>query len=119
MGLICPLSASLLCLYFILVILLLYLLDEPRVTLSEKCRGEVRINNVSVCEDQWDSEYSKLVCLEQGCSNPFSFDQKPSNPDEEYHHVRCEGYHHRLGQCSRFRGTCRKNLVNVYCVGES
>ncbi|XP_070765856.1 scavenger receptor cysteine-rich type 1 protein M130 [Enoplosus armatus] len=92
--------------------------DEPNVTLSGPCHGEVRMNNIAVCNTGWKTSYSQLVCQEQDCSNAVSFssDRRPKS-DEEYHHVSCEDYHYKLGQCKRFMGKCKGDLVSVYCVG--
>lgn len=111
-------TIKLLLLIFNLVILLLFFLDEPNVTLSETCGGEVRINNLHVCSSHWNLAYSHIVCLEQNCSDAVSFDDKLHNPDMKYHHVSCEHYHDKLGQCNRFKGKCNGGLVSVYCVGE-
>lgn len=43
--------------------------DEPSVTLSETCGGEVKINGLEVCSSGWKDAYSHLVCHEQNCSN--------------------------------------------------
>ncbi|XP_073326332.1 scavenger receptor cysteine-rich type 1 protein M160 [Pagrus major] len=93
---------------------------EPNVSLSRKCSGEVKINNISVCQSDdkaWDIDYSHLVCKQLGCSNALYFDTKKPNQDvQKYQHVRCEDYHGKLGQCNRFEGKCKGGLVSVYCV---
>ncbi|XP_034551085.1 scavenger receptor cysteine-rich type 1 protein M160 [Notolabrus celidotus] len=91
--------------------------DEPSVTLSEKCAGEVMINKVGVCDTYWNIGYSHLVCQETGCSNAVGhFSEKVPRSDMEYHHVKCERYHSKLGQCKRFKAKCDGKLVSVYCV---
>lgn len=94
-----------------------YPLDGPVVTLSEKCRGEVKINNNTVCSSNWNMDYSHLVCQEQqDCSNAiFSETTKIENMHSQ--HVACEDYHDKLGQCSTFKGPCSEGHVSVYCVG--
>ncbi|CAJ1055417.1 scavenger receptor cysteine-rich type 1 protein M160 [Xyrichtys novacula] len=92
--------------------------EEPNVTLSKKCYGEVKINNIHVCNTHWDMDYSHLVCQEMGCSNAIgSFSSQAPNPDKQYHHVKCEKYHSKLGQCKRFMAKCEGSLVSVSCVG--
>lgn len=91
--------------------------EEPEVTLSEKCAGEVRINNISVCSSNWNLNYSHLVCQEKYCSNAIVFDRKAAPLQSEAFHVICEDYHDKLGQCNRFKGQCDGGLVSVYCVG--
>ncbi|TMS16568.1 Scavenger receptor cysteine-rich type 1 protein M160, partial [Larimichthys crocea] len=90
---------------------------EPKVTLSEDCYGEVRINNTSVCHRNWKPEYSDLVCQEKGCGNvvPHSSVSKRLPKDESYH-VSCEEYHYKLGQCNRYKAKC-EDVVYVYCSG--
>ncbi|KAM3616980.1 uncharacterized protein V6R79_000555 [Siganus canaliculatus] len=90
--------------------------DEPSVTLSETCGGEVKINNISVSSSNWKESYSHLVCQEQGCSNAIlTYDKQPRTGQMCYH-VDCEKYHHKLGQCRRFYGKCTGKLVSVSCV---
>ncbi|XP_070825415.1 scavenger receptor cysteine-rich type 1 protein M130 [Chaetodon trifascialis] len=92
--------------------------DEPKVTLSEGCGGEVKINGIQVCNSSWKDAYSHLVCHERKCSNAVFTTGSPNRPKlgELYQHVRCEDYHQTLGQCDRFKGTCDGYLVSVYCV---
>uniref|UniRef100_UPI0037E72D19 scavenger receptor cysteine-rich type 1 protein M130 n=1 Tax=Semicossyphus pulcher TaxID=241346 RepID=UPI0037E72D19 len=91
--------------------------DEPKVTLSEKCGGEVKLNGIRVCDTHWKIDYSHLVCQEMGCSNAVENFSKVRVLDKEhYHHVRCEKYHSKLGQCKRFKAKCEGNLVKVFCV---
>ncbi|XP_040009026.1 antigen WC1.1 [Xiphias gladius] len=93
--------------------------DEPNVTLSEKCHGLVKINDVEVCNSGWNKKYSDLICQEQGCSNALStYSDLQPKPDAKYYHVSCDDYHHKLGQCRRVLGKCDQTLVNVYCVGD-
>ncbi|XP_068615102.1 scavenger receptor cysteine-rich type 1 protein M160-like, partial [Brachionichthys hirsutus] len=92
--------------------------DEPKITLSEKCAGEVKINNISVCSSHWNMDYSFLVCQEHGCIGAISFDSTPPNPKETYHHVSCEDYHHNLGQCNRYMSKCDGGLVSIVCAGD-
>ncbi|XP_068193104.1 scavenger receptor cysteine-rich type 1 protein M160 [Antennarius striatus] len=91
--------------------------DEPRITLSEKCAGEVRINNISVCSTHWNMDYSHLVCQELDCIRAISFDMKPSDPNQKHYLVHCEDYHHKLGQCNRFMSQCEGGLVSIFCAG--
>lgn len=92
--------------------------DEPIVTLSEKCRGEVKINNSSVCGSTWTLDYSHLVCQQQkDCSNAVFYARTISNANTHLQHVACEGYHDKLGQCNRFEDLCPEGPVSVYCVG--
>lgn len=71
---------------------------------------------MEVCDTRWN--YSHLVCQELDCSNAIegSFGGKQPAPDREYHHVTCEDYHDKLGQCDTFKAKCDKRLVSVYCV---
>uniref|UniRef100_A0A8C4F1B9 SRCR domain-containing protein n=1 Tax=Dicentrarchus labrax TaxID=13489 RepID=A0A8C4F1B9_DICLA len=92
--------------------------DEPKVTLSKKCGGEVRMNNIRVCSSNWNLDYSHMVCQQQDCSNAINFTIKTTTiTQDKSHHVSCEGYHHRLGQCSRYEDNCDGGLVSVFCVG--
>ncbi|KAM9350289.1 scavenger receptor cysteine-rich type 1 protein M130 [Symphorus nematophorus] len=92
--------------------------DEPKVTLSGNCRGEVRINNIGVCGAGWSKSYSDKVCQEMLCGNSLYFDYKVRATNAAYH-VRCEEYHDRLGMCDRFEEQCSEGLVSVYCVGNA
>ncbi|XP_041802231.1 antigen WC1.1 [Chelmon rostratus] len=91
--------------------------DEPSVSLSETCGGEVKMNGFRLCSTGWKEAYSHLVCQEQNCSNALFTSRTKSKPDEDYLHVRCEDYHHKLGQCDTFKGRCDDSVVSVYCVG--
>lgn len=102
-----------------LVISFFSFLDEPKVTLSEKCGGEVKINNINVCSTYWNDTYSHLVCKEQGCDKAIATINSTSDQKRtDYYHVTCEDYHHKLGQCSNFKAECKDNLVSVYCIGK-
>ncbi|XP_074537958.1 scavenger receptor cysteine-rich type 1 protein M130 isoform X2 [Halichoeres trimaculatus] len=89
----------------------------PNVTLSGKCGGEVKIDNIGVCDTNWNIDYSHLVCQEMGCSNAVAHSSKEVSilSSKEYHHVQCEQYHSKLGQCKRFKAKCNR-LVSVHCV---
>ncbi|XP_042265863.1 scavenger receptor cysteine-rich type 1 protein M130 isoform X3 [Thunnus maccoyii] len=91
---------------------------EPKVKLTENCKGQVTINDTEVCDSNWNLDYSHMVCQEQDCSNavPGNFSIERLDPHKEYYHVKCEKDHHLLGQCKRFKGTCKGKLVSVYCV---
>ncbi|TNN33030.1 Scavenger receptor cysteine-rich type 1 protein M130 [Liparis tanakae] len=92
--------------------------DEPAVTLSEGCFGEVKIDGVEVCDSHWKESDAQMVCEEQNCSNAIADSRhviEPS-PNKDYHHVSCEDNHYTLGQCKRFMGKCFGRLVSVYCV---
>ncbi|KAF3860011.1 hypothetical protein F7725_000266, partial [Dissostichus mawsoni] len=91
---------------------------DPKVSLSTKCAGEVRVNNLEVCNTNWEDRYSRLVCQEQNCSNAigFSVDKMP-NKEKEYYHVNCDLHHFNIGQCNRVKGKCDKTLVSVFCAG--
>lgn len=97
----------------------LCLLDEPSVTLSEGCFGEVKIDGVEVCDSYWKESDAQMVCEEQNCSNAIagSLRGNEPSPDQEYHHVSCEDNHYTLGQCKRSMRKCFGRLVSVYCVG--
>lgn len=92
--------------------------DEPQVTISEKCHGEVRINNVSVHSGSDSSDYADIVCKERNCRDAVFIENKPANEDAEVYHMNCEKYHDRLGKCSRYKGKSNKEVLSVYCVGE-
>ncbi|XP_056279477.1 scavenger receptor cysteine-rich type 1 protein M130 [Pseudoliparis swirei] len=93
--------------------------DEPSVTLSEGCFGEVKIDGVEVCDSYWKESDAQMVCEEQNCSNAIagSLRGNEPSPDQEYHHVSCEDNHYTLGQCKRSMRKCFGRLVSVYCVG--
>lgn len=99
------------------VISLLCFPDEPRVTLSGKCGGEVQINKSAVCSSSWNLEYSHLVCQEQQDCSKAVFNSSTSRVSTPLQHVACEAHHDRLGQCSRYEGLCAEGPVSVYCVG--
>ncbi|KAM8862387.1 scavenger receptor cysteine-rich type 1 protein M130 [Spinachia spinachia] len=94
--------------------------DEPNITLSEGCYGEVKINNLEVCDTNWKPIYSDRVCSQQTCGGKAimgsSNDRTPVR-DKKYHHLRCDDNHYQLGQCKRFKEKCNGKLVSVYCVG--
>ncbi len=99
---------------------MLSFLDEPIVTLSHTCHGEVKIDNVQVCATSWNNDYSHLICQEKDCSNAIAntFNGENAKSNGMYYHVSCEKYHYKLGQCKRFKGTCNGKLVSVSCVGK-
>lgn len=106
---------------FDLVVLLLFFLDEPNVTLSGQCHGEVMINGREVCSSTWRDEDSQLVC-QQECGNAIpgvpSLKPRPPLSNMDYYHVSCESYHYKLGNCKRFMGKCDKKVVYVSCTGK-
>lgn len=92
--------------------------EEPTVTLSGKCRGEVRLNSRPVCSSNWTLDNSHLVCQEQqDCSNAVFFHGDPGRPARQLTHVACEDHQDKLGQCERYEGRCAGGPVSVYCVG--
>ncbi|XP_054869240.1 LOW QUALITY PROTEIN: scavenger receptor cysteine-rich type 1 protein M130 [Amphiprion ocellaris] len=93
--------------------------NEAQVTLSQECHGELRINNTQVCNSQWKPDYSNRVCQELSCSNAMDFTEKGKpRPEGMYHHIHCDEYHFKLGQCRRVRGSCNSaSLVEIVCVG--
>ncbi|XP_078110438.1 scavenger receptor cysteine-rich type 1 protein M160 isoform X2 [Sander vitreus] len=92
--------------------------DEPKVTLSNTCHGEVKINDIEVCTTNWTNKYSDMVCQDNNCGNAIAgvSGSKPPNANEKYYHVSCEENHHDLGQCKRFEEKCKGKRVSVYCV---
>ncbi|TDH11092.1 hypothetical protein EPR50_G00080460 [Perca flavescens] len=105
--------------------LLLECQDEPKVTLSETCHGELKINDVEVCATDWKDTYSQMVCKEKSCSNAIAgvSHHKPAEANKNYFHVSCEENHNNPGQCKRYKGKCQKDgkvgkLVSVYCVSD-
>ncbi|TNM86312.1 hypothetical protein fugu_006542 [Takifugu bimaculatus] len=92
--------------------------DEPVVTLSGKCRGEVKINNRSVCGHNWNFDYSHLACQEQqDCRDAVFSNSTAPIIKRSLQHVACESYHDKLGQCHSFEGLCPGGPVSVYCIG--
>ncbi|GLD45659.1 scavenger receptor cysteine-rich type 1 protein M130-like protein [Lates japonicus] len=93
--------------------------DKPKVTLSGKCGGAVKINELQVCDTHWNKDYSHMICQEQNCSNavPIPTTGPQPHPATDYYHVSCDNYHHELGQCKRVKGKCAGKLVSVNCVG--
>ncbi|XP_037629892.1 scavenger receptor cysteine-rich type 1 protein M130 [Sebastes umbrosus] len=93
---------------------------EPSVNLSQTCRGEVKIDGIEVCADQWKDKYSQLVCQEMNCSNavPDFFHGENPKPGKQYFHVSCEENHFKLGQCKRVKKDCKGRLVSVNCVSQ-
>lgn len=93
--------------------------DEPQVTISGNCHGEVRINNTSVHGSSNSSDHAHIVCKEKNCRDAVFFEiKKPADEDAEAYHINCEKYHDRLGKCSRYKGKTDKGVLSVYCVGE-
>ncbi|KAI4824269.1 hypothetical protein KUCAC02_012792, partial [Chaenocephalus aceratus] len=91
---------------------------EPKVNLSTQCAGEVTVNDLEVCNTNWEDRYSRLVCQELSCSNAIGFSAvKEPIKNKEYFHVNCEENHYQIGQCKRVKGKCEKTLVSVFCVG--
>ncbi|KAJ4934408.1 hypothetical protein JOQ06_007203 [Pogonophryne albipinna] len=91
--------------------------DEPKVNLSTQCAGKVTVNDLEVCNTNWEDRYSRLVCQELSCSNAIGFSavEEPIK-DKEYFHVNCEENHYQIGQCKRVKGKCEKMLVSVFCA---
>ncbi|XP_032375668.1 scavenger receptor cysteine-rich type 1 protein M160 [Etheostoma spectabile] len=92
--------------------------DKPTVTLSDRCHGAVKINDVEVCVTNWKDEYSLKVCQEQNCGNAIAGASggKQALANKKYYHVSCEGNHYKLGQCKRFQDKCQGKLVSIHCV---
>ncbi|XP_026010124.1 scavenger receptor cysteine-rich type 1 protein M130-like [Astatotilapia calliptera] len=89
---------------------------EPSVSLSQGCRGEVRIDDVPVCASNWDLSYAHKVCQENLCGNAVFIESKaPSKGSGNIYHVSCEKYHSIIGQCRRTKGKCDKNVVFITC----
>ncbi|XP_024655050.2 scavenger receptor cysteine-rich type 1 protein M130 [Maylandia zebra] len=89
---------------------------EPNVSLSQGCRGEVRIDDVPVCASNWDLSYAHKVCQENLCGNAVFIESKaPSKGSGNIYHVSCEKYHSIIGQCRRTKGKCDKNVVFITC----
>ncbi|KAK5923202.1 hypothetical protein CgunFtcFv8_000194 [Champsocephalus gunnari] len=92
--------------------------DEPKVNLSTQCAGEVTVNDLEVCNTNWEDRYSRLVCQELSCSNAIGFSAvKEPIKNKDYFHVNCEENHYQIGQCKRVKGKCEKTLVSVFCAG--
>ncbi|XP_041860276.1 scavenger receptor cysteine-rich type 1 protein M130 isoform X2 [Melanotaenia boesemani] len=92
--------------------------DTSKVTLSGTCSGEVRINNIEICAQNWEIDYAHRVCQEMDCGNAISNDtSKKAQPRQKYFHVSCDDPHYRLGQCKRVQGECKTGLVSVFCIG--
>lgn len=91
---------------------------EPKVTLSERCRGLVRIDDVNVCSDGKTFEHAQIACMEQNCGNALFVDVVPADPGTDNFHIRCESYHDLLGKCSRLRGKCTEGLMYIHCAGK-
>ncbi|KAL7399027.1 hypothetical protein ABVT39_018790 [Epinephelus coioides] len=91
--------------------------DEPKVTISGQCHGQVMINGLEVCSSTWKQTDSNLLC-QQECGNAISGVPSLTRPDpnKNYAHVSCESHHYKLGNCKRFRGKCDKTLVYVSCT---
>ncbi|KAL6120115.1 uncharacterized protein ACO6RY_04539 [Pungitius sinensis] len=92
--------------------------DEPKITLSKGCYGEVKIENSEVCDTHWKPIYSDRVCSEQNCGGKAIYSPNNGTPtsNNEYYHVRCDEHHYQLGQCKRFKEKCKGKPVSVYCV---
>ncbi|XP_076734506.1 scavenger receptor cysteine-rich type 1 protein M130 [Maylandia zebra] len=89
---------------------------EPSVSLSQGCRGEVRIDDVPVCASNWDLSYAHKVCQENLCGNAVFIESKaPSKGSGNIYHVSCEKYHSIIGQCRRTKGKCDTNVVFITC----
>ncbi|XP_026010110.1 scavenger receptor cysteine-rich type 1 protein M160-like [Astatotilapia calliptera] len=89
---------------------------EPSVSISQGCRGEVRIDGVPVCASNWDLSYAHKVCQEKLCGNAVFIESKASSKGSgNIYHVSCEKYHSIIGQCRRTKGKCDKNVVFITC----
>ncbi|KAL3974052.1 sacsin [Sarotherodon galilaeus] len=90
--------------------------EEPSVSLSQNCSGEVRIDGVPVCASNWDLSYAHKVCQEKLCGNAVFIKPKaPSKGSGNIYHVSCEKYHSIIGQCRRTKGKCDTNVVFITC----
>lgn len=96
-------------------------IDDLIASLGEpgNCYGQVRLNNLPVCYDNWDDSHSKIVCQEQRCSNIISFEKIDKGSQGDAHFVSCIGSESKLGQCKTRRGKCGSGLVSVSCAGKS
>ncbi|XP_034733491.1 antigen WC1.1 [Etheostoma cragini] len=92
--------------------------DKSNITLSDRCYGAVKINNVEVCADNWKPEYSLKVCQEHNCGNAIAGASggEQALANKQYYHVSCEGNHYKLGQCKRFKDKCQGKLLSIHCV---
>lgn len=100
-------------------VLLLSFPEEPNVSLSQGCSGEVRIDGVPVCASNWDLSYAHKVCQEKLCGNAVFIKPKaPSKGSGNIYHVSCEKYHSIIGQCRRTKGKCDTNVVFITCSGK-
>ncbi|XP_076015441.1 scavenger receptor cysteine-rich type 1 protein M130 [Genypterus blacodes] len=92
--------------------------DEPKITLSNTCYGEVQINGIGVCSTNWNDKYSHFVCQEMKCGGAIKLQslsvgkaaRKPA------YRVSCQSYNYRLGQCRRWESKESCELVSVYCT---
>ncbi|XP_029579848.1 scavenger receptor cysteine-rich type 1 protein M130 [Salmo trutta] len=93
--------------------------DDLIASLGEpgNCYGQVRLNNLPVCYDNWDDSHSKIACQEQQCSNIISFEKIDKGSQGDAHFVSCIGSESKLGQCKTRRGKCGSGLVSVTCAG--
>lgn len=96
-----------------------FFLDEPTVTLANKCAGELMINKERVCFSSWDMNYAHRVCQELDCGNAVPLPESliTSKSRGYPYYVSCDAHHYKLGQCKRVTGSCDKS-VSVYCTGE-
>lgn len=92
---------------------------EPTVTLTERCRGLVKINDVGVCSDGSTFEHAHIACMEQDCGNAVLVDNVSAGLYPDGLLIRCESYHDQLGKCSRVMGSCEKGLMYIHCAGKS
>ncbi|XP_070694977.1 scavenger receptor cysteine-rich type 1 protein M130 [Pempheris klunzingeri] len=88
--------------------------DDAKATLSKKCSGEVKLNNISVCGSNWNKIYSDLVCQEQNCSNAIAY-RRTSVKEDKLFRFSCDSHHYKLSQCNRYQQKC-KDVVSVTCV---
>ncbi|XP_055788854.1 antigen WC1.1 [Salvelinus fontinalis] len=93
--------------------------DDLTASLGEtgNCYGQVRLNNLPVCYDNWDDSHSKIACQEKHCSNSISFEKINRGSGGDAHFVSCIGSESNLGQCKTKRGKCGSGLVSVSCAG--
>ncbi|XP_012991778.2 scavenger receptor cysteine-rich type 1 protein M160 [Esox lucius] len=90
--------------------------DAFSVTQSYHCTGQVILNGMEVCADNWDEWHSKITCSDRQCGSSVQYTEvPPGQTGRGQVFVSCMGTESYLGQCKTAKGTCKK-VVSVSCT---
>ncbi|XP_043977257.1 scavenger receptor cysteine-rich type 1 protein M130 isoform X1 [Gambusia affinis] len=87
---------------------------NPKIKLSQT--GELSIDGVTVCNSDWEEDYSHMVCQQLGKGNAIpSLSKKQSTTLRDSYIVHCDKHNYLIGQCQRTKGKCNEGPVSIYC----